>query len=200
MSAVLRVRDLKSPLVNPLSLELRAGECLALSGPSGCGKTCLLRALADLDPSQGEVWLDGVLREEIAAPLWRRRVALLPARSAWWEDRVEDHFATPQELPLARLALAQNCLSRSIAKLSSGQLQRLALLRLLANQPRVLLLDEVTASLDPENVRRVEVLISEYCASRGAAAIWVSHDPQQISRVSRRQLVLGPGNVFQSGA
>ena len=77
-------------------------------------------------------------------------------------------------------------MEQPVARLSSGEKQRLALMRLLANRPQVLLLDEPTANLDPENTRRVEAVITEYRRAHKAVVIWVSHDPEQVTRVANR--------------
>jgi ABC-type multidrug transport system ATPase subunit len=77
-----------------------------------------------------------------------------------------------------------------VAELSTGERQRLALLRLLTNQPRALLLDEPTASLDPESTVAMERLISDYRQQHQAAVLWVSHQPEQIKRVCVRHLRL----------
>jgi putative ABC transport system ATP-binding protein len=82
-----------------------------------------------------------------------------------------------------------------VARLSSGERQRFALLRLLANRPRVLLLDEPTANLDPDNVIRVEKLVATYMAAEGAGVLWVSHDPLQTTRVARRTLWMEAGRL-----
>ena len=71
-----------------------------------------------------------------------------------------------------------------LTRCSSGEKQRLAILRLLANKPRVLLLDEPTANLDAENTDKVESLIADYLANHNAMAIWVSHNHAQLRRVS----------------
>ena len=73
-----------------------------------------------------------------------------------------------------------------VARRSGGERQRVALLRMLANQPRVLLLDEPTANLDQDNVARVEKLVAAYMADQSAGVLWVSHDPRQTTRVARR--------------
>jgi ABC-type iron transport system FetAB ATPase subunit len=87
-----------------------------------------------------------------------------------------------------------------VAQLSSGEKQRLALLRLMVNRPRVLLLDEPTANLDPENVTRVEKLVAAYLRREGAAVLWVSHDPEQTRRVAQRRLRLQAGRLKRDGA
>jgi len=200
----------------PFSFELERGECVALSGPSGCGKTLLLRALADLDPAEGNVRLDGEDRAEMLAPDWRHRVGWLPAESAWWFDVVGDHFRSQgsgirgQDFPnlgktdgdfskpwknsdesfqgLEKLGFEKDVLEWRVERLSTGERQRLALFRLLLNEPQVLLLDEPTAALDPMNVGRVEELIATYRGDSGAAVLWVSHDLEQIVRVADRHL------------
>jgi phosphate-transporting ATPase len=90
---MLTVRNLRRPGLSPVSFDLADGECLAVQGPSGAGKTLLLRAIADLDPSEGLLKLNGISREAIPGPLWRRKVAYVPAAAGWWSDRVGAHFS-----------------------------------------------------------------------------------------------------------
>ena len=90
---ILQIRDLRTNLLRPASLSLSAGECIAIRGPSGAGKTLLLRAIADLDPNEGLVCLDGRDRLTIAGPEWRRLVGYVPAEPGWWADTVGEHFS-----------------------------------------------------------------------------------------------------------
>ncbi len=191
---LLQIRELLLPLLGPVTLSLAAGECLCVTGPSGSGKTLFLRALADLDPHEGEVYLQDVPAHTIAPPQWRRQVGLLPPESSWWLRTARAHFPAqwPAE-PAARLGLDEAVLDRPVARLSSGERQRLALLRLLANRPHVLLLDEPTANLDADNTQRVEALIAGYRQQHPAAVIWVSHDPAQVRRVATRAVRLVDG-------
>ena len=140
----------------PLSFEVADGECLsAVEAPSGTGKTRLLGAIADLDLAGGHIFLDGAERAELAADQWRRSVRYVAAEPAWWTDTPRPSFpATPAasvriDRLLRALGLDAALLDRPIAQLSTGERQRLALARALSDEPRVLLLDEPCASLDP---------------------------------------------------
>jgi putative ABC transport system ATP-binding protein len=172
----------------PVSFSLAPGELVCLSGPSGCGKTQLLRSLVDLDLNTGKVMLAGVARESLPPPQWRRRVAYLPAESRWWEATVAEHFGELDRERFRKLGFEDDVGGWRIERLSSGEKQRLALLRLLANRPEVLLLDEPTANLDNANTRRVEAMVRDYLNQTGAACLWVSHDREQIGRLCDRRL------------
>ncbi len=154
----LQVENLSGTCVHGVSLHLSAGKCVCLAGPSGAGKSRLLRAICDLDPSSGTVTLDGVAREAVPAPQWRRQVALLPPESSWWEERVGQHFSSSDAPDVTALGLSPSVMDQAVSRLSSGERQRLALLRVLCLQPKALLVDEPTANLDATNTARVEVL------------------------------------------
>lgn len=180
----LRIEDVGTAHLKALNLVVQGGECVGLSGPSGMGKSLLLRAIADLDPHQGQIWLDEQEQATIPATEWRTRVALLAAESAWWADTVGEHFTVIDDEALQQLGFDRDCMSWSVERLSSGEKHRLALLRLLIMRPAVLLLDEATANLDPESVKKVEEMIADYRQQHGASVIWVSHDREQIKRMA----------------
>lgn len=184
----LHLKAFSTPLLDPFDLKLTPGECVTLSGASGSGKSRLLRAIADLDPHGGEAWCDDTRQQDQSGPAWRRQVALLPAESAWWEERVGDHFERLDADTLALLELPAEAADWQVSRLSSGERQRLALLRLLSVDPRVLLLDEPTANLDLDNGRRVEALIERWRRDHHTAVLWVSHDPAQQQRIGDRSL------------
>lgn len=160
---MLRIEALCRPGLEPASFTLAAGECVMVQGASGAGKSLLLRAIADLDPNQGRVSLDEVDRASMAAPAWRALVGYVPAEPGWWADRVDAHFLDwPANESLARrLNLPEGMGAAMVAHLSTGERQRLALLRALERQPRVLLLDEPTAALDDTATALVEALLAE---------------------------------------
>lgn len=199
-SPLLQINKLQRPMFGPLSLVINAGECVCLSGPSGAGKSQLLRAIADLDPHDGEVLLAGEPSGDIKPYLWRQRVGLLPPESYWWRPTAAAHFHNGLPVALEALGLPEDILDKPVTRLSSGEKQRLALLRLLANAPRVLLLDEPTANLDPANTLRTEAVINDYRQLHGVAILWVSHDPEQVTRVADRRLQLSEGDLQEQPA
>ena len=178
-----------------MNLRVELGQCVGLSGESGSGKSLLLRAIADLDEHQGQLSLDNLSCQAIPANDWRRQVALLPAESQWWFDTVGEHFTEMDEQLLKKLGFPEDVKSWSIRRMSSGEKQRLALLRVLQNHPRVLLLDEPTANLDKRNTAIFEQVVADYLEQNQACAFWVSHDHRQLERVADIQYELKNGQL-----
>ena len=137
--------------LGPFNLELQPGERISLSGPSGSGKSQLLRALTDLIPYTGVLQVKGRPAHELPPQELRRLIGLLPAETAWWHEQVAPHFTRLQPATLAQVKLPSEAAGWPVARLSTGEKQRLALLRLLENRPQALLLDEPTSSVDSKN-------------------------------------------------
>ncbi len=195
----LRIVKLSHHKLHSVSLTVGPGECVCISGPSGAGKTLLLRAIADLDPHEGKVFLDGTESRRVDPSEWRRRLGLLPPDSQWWRERVGEHFDGVEPGWLKQLGFDRKVLQRRVSRMSTGERQRLALLRLLQGAPKALLLDEPTANLDPKNTRRVERLIAAYRVKRKSPVLWVSHDPRQIKRVCDRHYTIADGVLVEGG-
>jgi putative ABC transport system ATP-binding protein len=178
------------------SFELNSGECIGLQGASGSGKTVLMRAIADLDPNDGTVKLDGVLRESMPGPMWRRQVTYLAAEPGWWADTVQEHFTNwDNAQPLIEeLRLSPDCGSWKVGRLSTGEKQRLGLARALMLQSRVLLLDEPTSGLDAKSMAAVESIVAKRQSS-STGVIWCTHDEGQVKRVASRLLVAEHGHI-----
>jgi putative ABC transport system ATP-binding protein len=181
----------------PVSFELHGGEAIGIFGESGCGKTRLLRAIADLDPHDGSVSLDNVEATSTSAPQWRRKVAYLPAESRWWFDSVRAHFKSPpQAQELHSVGLPASILNAEVSHLSSGEKQRLSLLRAMENHPSVLLLDEITAHLDAERTEFIENKVNTLMRDHNVAILWVSHNLKQLRKSCSEIMYMSTGGVF----
>ncbi len=193
------------------SLELAVGARASLSGPSGGGKTTLLRVLAGLErPDAGRVLVGGEVATDgrrLVLPPWRRGIQLVFQDLGLWPTRtalqnVADAVAAvgldaPRrraEEALSRLGLA-DLAGRRPAHLSGGEARRLAMARALATRPRILLLDEPFASLDPEARREGFAWLEEVLADTEAAVLLVTHDPWEVDRLGGAALRLEEGRI-----
>lgn len=189
--ALLELRGLKSRLAGPFELTVDRGECLAVTGPSGAGKSLFLRMIADLDPNEGQVLLDGRDRRSWPAPDWRRQVVYSAAEPGWWAERVDEHFpglSLARAREMARLLdLTDELLHAPVTRLSTGERQRMALIRALVLDAPVLLLDEPTGALDQDATALVEELLAERLEG-GTAFVIVTHNLEQARRMGARRL------------
>jgi len=181
------------------NLQVQAGQVWMISGPSGAGKSQTLKAIADLIPHQGKISFQGQSMQSISPEKWRSQIMYFSAETAWWLDTIIEHFDTPPDKSqLDAIGLQNSILQKDPAECSSGEKQRLALLRGLSHSPNILLLDEITANLDTEASIKVESLLQNYLKQRvldselPRAIIWVSHDVAQQQRMapSQQQLIL----------
>jgi putative ABC transport system ATP-binding protein len=205
-------------LLHPTDFALRAGERAVLTGPSGSGKSVFLRSLALLDPLEGgTVRWHGELVTRAHVVHYRRHIAYLRQRPALLDGSVEDNLRYPYTLAVyrdvqfdaqrARTLFAAagrsgDFLARPASELSGGEAQIAALVRVLQLDPQALLLDEPTASLDPESAHAVEALVTGWFeqASTARATVWVSHDPGQAERVGKRHLIMRAGVLEEPAA
>lgn len=192
------VRGLTRTGIDIPDFDLAAGEALAVLGPSGAGKSLFLRALADLDENEGDIRLAGEARDAMNAPDWRRRATYLASDSGWWEDGVAAHFADwDAAAPLAgRLGLPAEAGGWAVSRLSTGERQRLALVRALVQRPDLLLLDEPTSGLDTETEQATEKILAERLAD-GTAILFSTHDEAQAGRLAKRCLRFAKGGAAE---
>jgi len=185
----------------PYDFSLEAGECLVISGPSGSGKSVLLRALADLNQSDGEVLLDGVERNSMSGPVWRQKVRYLAAEPGWWAETPVEHFHDSGWLRqnLAMLGLEKSLEDRPVSQLSTGERQRMALLRALEDNPDVLLADEPTAALDEESIEKAQILLRKYL-DEGGVLLLVTHSSKQARAFATKRIKLEPKRDFEGAA
>jgi ABC-type lipoprotein export system ATPase subunit len=205
--------------VNDVSLEIRAGEFLALLGSSGSGKSTLLNLLAGLDrPTSGAIHVQGrnlaTLDPQELARYRRDTVGmvfqsfnLLPRMTL--EENVElplrlaevdrgERSARVSEA-LERVHLAARCKHRP-SELSGGEQQRGALARALVNRPTILFADEPTGNLDSATGEQILLLLREIQASLGMTIIMVTHERPLAERFANRIAVLSDGRLVSDGA
>jgi lipoprotein-releasing system ATP-binding protein len=226
MSALIEVRGVTKQLVDPdpvtlvrdASLEVRAGEFVAIIGPSGCGKSSLLYLLGLLDrPTIGEVLIDGAPTRDLSETE-RTHLRLMRIGFVF-----QFHFLLPELTALANVALpirrlgklsraeAEDHARGLLAKLgiadeadrrpdrmSGGQRQRVAIARALANDPAILLGDEPTGNLDSANTKLVVAEFQRLAHDEGRAVVCVTHDNEVAAAADRRIRMLD-GRVLPEG-
>jgi ABC-type iron transport system FetAB ATPase subunit len=201
MNNTLKVQQLTIKTGNTFDFQASDEEITFVTGPSGSGKTLLLRAIADLDEHKGEVYFNDSASSSMSATTWRTKVSLLLSDSAWWYPNVLDHFIPVADRNneaqltvlidwIEQVKLPKSCLKRAVADLSTGELNRLALLRALFRNPEVLLLDEPTANLDDQTTLAVESFLLKQIAKRKLVTIWVSHSKEQVQRLGGKNINL----------
>ena len=195
---MLTVHNLSFLDYGPFSFSIAAGSGISIQGGSGSGKSLLLRAIADLDQHAGDISLNNQAQDSIDAHDWRQQIGYLMAETFFWEETVGEHFAEPGSAFLQQAADAlqvTTLFDRSISKLSSGEKQRIALIRLLANQPSALLLDEPTSHLDQDMQQVAEQIILDYREQHHCPLLLVSHDDEQCQRLTIHHYLMQNKNL-----
>ncbi len=221
--AQLEIRDLSAeyqrghPVLSEINIDIDAGEIVSVIGPSGSGKSSLLRVIVGLlPPSAGSIALDGQtvdfgdrrqlrsLRDRLAIVFQQfnlfqnmnvlRNVTIAPRKI---KGRPADDVEAQAKALLDRIGLGDK-LTAYPDELSGGQQQRVALVRALALEPELLLLDEVTSALDPEMVVEVLDAIQEL-SKDGITMVIVSHEMSFVREVSDRVVMMSEGRIVEVG-
>ncbi|WP_425805489.1 energy-coupling factor ABC transporter ATP-binding protein [Desulfitobacterium sp. Sab5] len=201
-------------ILNHISFELHPGECLGLVGPNGSGKSSLLKILAFLEPpTSGELWFQGQpipkhvpldVRRKIAivfqeplllnTTVWENIAIGLKIRSIPKQEIMNRIMYWLQQFGIAHLA------KQSARSLSGGEAQRVSLARALVLEPDILFLDEPFSALDAPTKEALRTDLSKIFRSTHITTVMVSHDFQDIERLTERALILIQGQVAADAA
>ncbi|WP_211749071.1 ATP-binding cassette domain-containing protein [Paenibacillus sp. Marseille-Q4541] len=217
MQPILRVENMRKKhagtdrpwLFEHVTTDVHSNDRIALIGVSGQGKSTLLRILSRLDlQDDGMMEYRGISYEQVDPREWRTHICYVAQQAVMLEGTVEDNLRlysslhqTTYNVELATLLLEKMGLSgldltQDAKSLSGGEKQRVALVRSLLMQPEVLLLDEITASLDQGSKKRVEEVLQDWHESHQTAMIWVTHDLEQARKVSNRIWFMAQGTLL----
>ncbi|RNF38682.1 phosphate ABC transporter ATP-binding protein [Planococcus salinus] len=188
------------------------GKITTLVGPSGAGKTTLLKLCNGLlSPDSGVIYIKGKPIEDYDPIELRRLVGLALQSAPMISGTVYDNLNLPMELRGRKLpeteavqlvedvGLDKSFLQRKVSDLSGGQRQKVSIARTLVNKPEILLLDEITSSLDRKSMKEIEELIVHINRKYGTTIIWITHNLQQALEIGDFTWVMMEGEVMESG-
>ena len=200
----LKIND--QPILSSISFSSEQGEIIGLAGPSGSGKTSLLRMMNLMrSPTQGSILYKNRDLAQFDPVLLRREVGYVMQKPYLFDGTVQDNLEyayrvwgqTPKQPEilsyLERVNLPALILKKTKSEMSGGEQQRVALVRSLLAKPQVLLLDEVTASLDEENTILLEEMIRSEWADKSLTVFFISHQSEQLRRLASTVLYVKKG-------
>jgi len=199
-------------ILKGISAKVMEGELITIIGPSGSGKSTFLSLLNRMaDPDSGMIRFKSDPYLDMNVLELRRKIGMVFQMPTMLSGTVRENLLvgpklfrkvlTDNEIDnlLEQVALPKALKDQDARSLSGGQKQRVSLARTLANQPEILLLDEVTASLDPNSSLEIEELIQNLHQQEGKTILWVSHNLKQAKRVGQYTWVIAEGKIVEQG-
>lgn len=188
------------------------GEITTLVGPSGAGKTTVLKLCNNLrSVSSGDIFVNENRIESYDPLQLRRSVGLALQQAPMIAGTVKENLALPLTLQnktitkeeanrlLKIVGLEDSLLNRHINELSGGQRQKLSIARTLINEPEILLLDEITSSLDQVSAEEIEQLIKKINEKYNVTVIWITHDIEQARKIGDYVWIMMDGTLVEKG-
>ena len=197
--------------VNGISFSIKENEIIGLLGPNGCGKTTTIgMMLGLLKPSNGEIKINGKKIEKNRIDILKNINFISPYIELPKKLTVKQNLIVYGKLYdienlskrieyLTNKLKLENLLNRITGELSSGQKNRIALAKALINNPKVLLLDEPTASLDPEIGDYVRTFLEDYISENNVSILLASHNMNEVTRLCSSILMMKDGEIIDSG-
>lgn len=204
----LTVQKKETTILNEISFTIEEGDIVGLLGPSGAGKSSLFRTLNLLNsPTKGTIFYQG--KNILSAnPLnLRKEIGYVFQKPFLFGQTVKENLFYPYQLLrqepnlmeinsyLAKVNLEENVLLKKNSQVSGGEQQRIALVRSLLVKPQILLLDEVTASLDQANAQLIEQLIHQENQDRKLTVLFISHSLKQAKELAQKIIYLEKGRI-----
>ncbi|WP_082220152.1 ATP-binding cassette domain-containing protein [Jeotgalibaca dankookensis] len=196
-------------ILKDISFTVEKGEFLTIKGPSGSGKSTLLECLASLiSPSSGEIYYKGKPLSAFDVTDYRKEVSYGFQNASLFGETVAENLAFPylirdQEFDrkralelLKKVNLSESYLEQKVTALSGGEKQRIAFIRNVVFMPEVLLLDEVTSSLDEATRHDIGEAIRRFNQEEGVTVLWVTHNTEEIKNATKTmEIVAGQVEV-----
>lgn len=205
-----RIGDIE--ILNDITGSFPQGRITTLVGPSGAGKSTLLKLCNGLiSPANGEIFIKDKAIGEYDPVELRRMVGMALQSAPMISGTVYENLNLPLELQgqqllkeealelLEDVGLKSDLLERKVKELSGGQRQKVSIARTLVNKPEILLMDEITSSLDRASKLEVEELISKINRKYNTTIIWITHNLQQALEIGDYTWVMMDGQVVETG-
>ncbi|WP_404442300.1 phosphate ABC transporter ATP-binding protein [Sutcliffiella horikoshii] len=217
MKEAIQLKDVKyqtdnNQILKGISGDISEGDITTFVGPSGAGKTTLLKMLNGLlTPTSGEIMINGKELNTYEPTDLRKYVGIALQSAPMVDGDVFDNLSLPLKLQnrsleeeeainiLNVVGLEESQLHQNVKDLSGGQRQKLSIARTLVNRPKVLLLDEITSSLDQTSQKEIDELIQRVSKKYGTTIIWITHNLNQALTVGTYTWILMDGELLEAG-